>query len=175
MTNVVHLGSPNLAAIPGFRASGVACGIKPDGALDLALVAADVPCVSAAVFTKNCVQAAPVLYDRELLQSGKPIQAVVINSGCDNACTGERGLEDTRRMAAMVGDALDMPADSTFVMSTGVIGQHLPMEKIAFGKTPDGTPVDLYVLKNPSGMQARITNYGGIVVALLAPDRHGDL
>jgi glutamate N-acetyltransferase/amino-acid N-acetyltransferase len=79
------------------------------------------------------VQAAPVLYDKRLIQAGNPIRAVLINSGCANACTGEQGLEDTRQMSEWVGSALGIPDDSVFVMSTGVIGQTLPMEKVAAG------------------------------------------
>jgi glutamate N-acetyltransferase/amino-acid N-acetyltransferase len=132
-TNITHLDNPHVALVPGYRASGVACGLKPDGALDLALVAADVPCVAAAVFTTNCIQAAPVLYDRDLLRAGRPAQAVIINSGCANACTGKRGLQDVEQMAALASRALHIAEGATFVMSTGVIGQHLPMEKIGVG------------------------------------------
>jgi glutamate N-acetyltransferase/amino-acid N-acetyltransferase len=124
---------PHLTLVPGFRASGVSCGLKGDGECDLALVCADVPCTAVAMFTTNRVRAAPVLYDQEIIRSGRPVQAVVINSGCANACTGERGLDDARRMAERVGEALGIPADTVFVMSTGVIGQPLPMDKIAAG------------------------------------------
>lgn len=134
MTDLVfRLDDPSITLVPGFRAAGIACGLKPDGALDLALVSANVPCASAALFTTNCVQAAPVLYDRALMDDGKSIQAVLINSGCANACTGQRGLDDALCTAEWVGKAQSCPSDAVFVMSTGVIGQPLPMPKIAAG------------------------------------------
>ncbi len=133
MTHIVRLDDPRITLVPSVRASGVACGLKKDGALDLALISTEAPCAAAAMFTVNRVRAAPVLYDQELIRAGKPIQAVVINSGCANACTGERGLQDVHRTAEWVGRALDIPADAVFVMSTGVIGQPLPMTEIAAG------------------------------------------
>jgi glutamate N-acetyltransferase/amino-acid N-acetyltransferase len=133
MTDIVPLQDPQITLVPGFSASGVACGIKKDKALDLALISADAPCVAAAVFTTNQVQAAPVLYDKSIIRAGGPIRAVVINSGNANACTGDRGLQDTHHMAEQVGQALSVPADLVLVMSTGVIGQPLPMDKIHAG------------------------------------------
>jgi glutamate N-acetyltransferase/amino-acid N-acetyltransferase len=131
--SVIRLNDASITLVPGFRAAGVACGLKPDQALDLALVSANLPCSGAALFTTNRVRAAPVLYDQSLMDAGGPIQAVVINSGYANACTGQQGLKDTRRTAEWVAQALGCPADRVFVMSTGVIGQPLPMEKIAAG------------------------------------------
>jgi glutamate N-acetyltransferase/amino-acid N-acetyltransferase len=133
MTDVERIPDPHLTLVPGFRAAGVSCGLKAPGQLDLALVCADVPCTAAAVFTANRVRAAPVLYDQEILRAGNPVQAVAINSGGANACTGERGLRDARRMAEQVAGALGVPTDAVFVMSTGVIGQPLPMDRVAAG------------------------------------------
>jgi glutamate N-acetyltransferase / amino-acid N-acetyltransferase len=118
----------------GFTFAGVAAGIKKTGALDLALVVSDRPCNAAAVFTRNAFPAAPVLYDRNLL-TGQPasLRAVAINAGCANACTGDAGLADAATMAATVEMALGLPARSTAVMSTGVIGPQLPMDKIVMG------------------------------------------
>jgi len=99
----------------------------------LALVSSELPCSAAALFTTNRVRAAPVVYDQALIDAGKLVQAVVINSGCANACTGQQGLDDALRTAEIVAKALGCPADSVFVMSTGVIGQPLPMDKIAVG------------------------------------------
>jgi glutamate N-acetyltransferase/amino-acid N-acetyltransferase len=130
---VVRLDDPSITLVPGFRAAGVACGLKPDNALDLALVSAALPCAGAALFTTNRVRAAPVLYDMALINAGKPLQAVVINSGCANACTGQQGIDDTRQMSAWTGQALGVAADAVFVMSTGVIGQPMPMAKIHAG------------------------------------------
>jgi glutamate N-acetyltransferase/amino-acid N-acetyltransferase len=123
-----------LTAVPGFRAAGVACGIKAGGALDLALVASDRPCAAAGVFTTNRFPAAPVLYDREALAANPSgVRVVAINAGCANACTGEEGLADAREMAALAAAAAGCPAGSALVMSTGVIGVRLPMERLRAG------------------------------------------
>ena len=120
----------------GFRAAGVPCGLKKTGALDLALVASDHDCACAGVFTTNRVKAAPVLYDQETLaKNHNAIRAVVINSGCANACTGDPGLTDTRATAEATAHALGCRADQVLVLSTGVIGQRLPMDKILAGVT----------------------------------------
>ncbi len=118
----------------GFEAAGVACGLKPTGALDLALVYSPRPCAGAALFTTNAFKAAPVLYDQRILaQNPTGLRAVVINSGCANACTGERGLRDARATAQAAADALGIEASGVAVMSTGVIGALLPMDKILPG------------------------------------------
>lgn len=123
-----------LTSVPGFRASGIAAGIKKRGGLDVALIVADTPCVAAAVFTMNAVQAAPVQFDRTVLnRNAAGIQAVVINSGCANAVTGEQGLRNTETTAQAVIEALDLPCDSVLVMSTGVIGVQLPMKQVLSG------------------------------------------
>ena len=119
---------------PGFRAAAVACGLKPGGALDLALISSERPCAAAGVFTTNRVQAAPVLYDREVLHHNPAaIRAVIANSGCANACTGERGMADTRRTAELAARAIGCEPAQVLVLSTGVIGRLLDMEKIARG------------------------------------------
>jgi len=117
----------------GFRASGVAAGIKKNGGLDLALLASEGDCVAAAVFTQNKVKAAPVLYDQRLMAEGQKLRAVVINAGCANACTGEQGLKDCAETAALVAEHLGCSPSSVFVMSTGVIGVPLPMDKLRAG------------------------------------------
>jgi glutamate N-acetyltransferase/amino-acid N-acetyltransferase len=125
---------PRFDLAPGFRAAAVACGLRTSGAPDLALVAAEAPCAAAGVFTTNRVQAAPVLYDREALAAGaERIRAVVANAGCANACTGERGMADARRMAALTASALGCEPGQVLVLSTGVIGRHLDMEKVERG------------------------------------------
>ncbi len=119
---------------PGFHATAVACGLKPGGALDLALISADGPCAAAGVFTTNRVQAAPVLYDREVLgRNPAAIRAVIANAGCANACTGERGMAAARHMAALTAGSLGCEPDQVLVLSTGVIGRHLDMEKVGRG------------------------------------------
>lgn len=123
-----------ITASRGFRAAGVACGLKPNNALDLALVVSDRACACAGVFTTNRAQAAPVLYDKEILTKNRgAIRAVVANSGCANACTGDAGLDDTRATAEATAHALGCRADQVLVLSTGVIGQRLPMDKIRVG------------------------------------------
>jgi glutamate N-acetyltransferase/amino-acid N-acetyltransferase len=118
----------------GFRAAGVRAGIKATGDLDLALLASDTPAVAAAVFTTNLVQAAPVLVSREhLARSGGVARAIVINSGCANACTGDQGMRVARDMAAETARLLDCPVEQVLVASTGVIGVALPIEKVRTG------------------------------------------
>ena len=119
---------------PGFRATATACGLKPSGALDLALIASRGPCSAAGMFTTNLIQAAPVLHDREVLaRNAAGIRAVIANSGCANACTGRRGMADARGMAALTARALGCDADQVLVLSTGVIGQPLDMGRLAHG------------------------------------------
>ncbi|KAK3299200.1 DNA replication factor C-like protein [Chaetomium fimeti] len=117
----------------GFRTSGTIVGVKPSNTTkpDLALLTSDAPCAAAAVFTKNKFQAAPVTFSRNLLEKrdNKGIQSVIINSGCANAVTGKGGLEDATKMAQEADKCLGQN-ESTIVMSTGVIGQRLPIDKI---------------------------------------------
>jgi glutamate N-acetyltransferase/amino-acid N-acetyltransferase len=117
----------------GFRAAGVYTGVKrnPDK-LDLSLVVSDAPCVAAGVFTQNLVFAAPVKLCRERTPNDA-IRAVVINSGNANACTGEQGDRDARSMAAAAASAVDCSEKQVLVMSTGVIGELMPMDKILPG------------------------------------------
>ena len=120
--------------VPGFDAAGVAAGIKKSGAPDLTLIASRVPCRAAATFTKNAFPAAPVQYDRRLLAlNAEATHGVIINAGCANACTGTPGDANARLMAEMVERALGANDHTIFVMSTGVIGVQLPMEKLANG------------------------------------------
>ncbi|KAL5604067.1 uncharacterized protein BROUX77_004283 [Berkeleyomyces rouxiae] len=117
----------------GFLASGIIVGVKPKNTTkpDLALISSTSPCAAAAVFTKNKFQAAPVTFSRDLLakKSNTGIHSVLINSGCANAVTGKGGLEDARLMS-QAADAAAGGAEGTLVMSTGVIGQRLPITKI---------------------------------------------
>ena len=132
-----------VTASRGFRAAGVSSGLKPNGALDLALIISDSDCTCAGMFTTNRVQAAPVLYDKSVLAKNKTaIRAVVANSGCANACTGEAGLEDTRATAEATAQAVGCRADQVLVLSTGVIGQRLNMPKLLAGIALGGTRLD---------------------------------
>ena len=117
----------------GFRVAGVRAGIKRDATReDVTLVASDVPATAAGVYTTNLVYAAPVAYDRALTP-GRGFRGIVLNSGNANACTGARGLDDARAMAAAAGRTLGASADAVLVLSTGVIGEFLPLEKVAAG------------------------------------------
>lgn len=114
----------------GFRSGGVPAGLKKRGGLDLGLIVSDVPASAAAVFTRNLVQAAPVQLSRERVRGGRA-QAVVVNSGCANCCTGDQGRRDAETMARCVARELGLEEDLVLVASTGVIGQPLAVERIA--------------------------------------------
>lgn len=116
----------------GFRAAGIAAGLKKSGRPDMALFVSDTPAVAAGVFTTNQVKAAPVRLDMEHLK-GRVARAIVMNSGNANACNGARGLRDARRMAALTAALLDVPVRQVFVSSTGTIGLPLPMPVIEAG------------------------------------------
>ncbi len=118
----------------GYRYSGVPCGLRPTepDRLDLALVVSDGPASAAGVFTQNRVCAAPVRVSRERLPTDAA-RGVVICSGNANACTGERGLVDARRMTMLAANAIDCRPEQMLVCSTGVIGRALPMPKIEGG------------------------------------------
>ena len=116
----------------GFRAAGIAAGIKPSGKKDLALIVSDRRATGAAVYTTNRVQGAPIGVCRQHLGDGHA-QAVVINSGISNVCTGEAGRANARRMCSLVASELGLPVEDVLVCSTGVIGVALPMDLIANG------------------------------------------
>ncbi|MDQ4078068.1 MAG: bifunctional glutamate N-acetyltransferase/amino-acid acetyltransferase ArgJ [Chloroflexota bacterium] len=128
------MSEQTIADVSGFRAAGVHAGLKKEGKLDVALVVSDRPCVAAGTFTQNLVRAAPVLYDEEVLAANaEGIRAVVVNAKNANAVTGEQGMRDAAEMARLTEEALGLAAGSVLVMSTGVIGVPMPMEKIARG------------------------------------------
>lgn len=118
--------------VPGFKAGGISSGIKSDGVKDLALFYSEVPSIVAGVFTTNRVQASHIPLDKDRLQNGLA-QAIIVNSGCANACNGERGDKDARKMTSLVANALDIPEDRVLIASTGKIGMPLPMEKVESG------------------------------------------
>lgn len=132
---MTNLSSNNDGFPQGFSGVGIYCGVKSDAEkLDLSLIVSDRPAVGVGVYTQNLVQAAPVVLDRERTPSDS-IRAVVINSGVANACTGEQGKTDAEQMVVLTEKALATDAGSALVLSTGVIGEHLPMDKIAAGIT----------------------------------------
>jgi glutamate N-acetyltransferase/amino-acid N-acetyltransferase len=123
-----------VATARGFRAAGVSAGIKASGNPDLMLLVADAPAQIAAVFTTNKVIAAPVIVSKEhLARSGGTARAIVVNSGCANACTGDQGLRDAHEMTTEVARLVGCPVEQVLVSSTGVIGVNLPMAKIRAG------------------------------------------
>jgi glutamate N-acetyltransferase/amino-acid N-acetyltransferase len=124
--------SGGVTAPKGFRAAGVEAGIKYANRKDFALLVADAPAAAAAVFTTNRVAAAPVLLDRKHIRGGRA-QAVAINSGCANACTGKTGMQNALAMARATADALGIDEKLVLVCSTGVIGANLPMDRIVAG------------------------------------------
>lgn len=128
------LVSGSVCAPQGFRAAGVAAGIKPSGNPDVALIVSDSPCNAAAVFTTNRVCAAPVLVSRRHLADGKA-QAIAVNAGCANACTGDAGLRDAERMAEIAATLVGIEPTDVIVCSTGVIGRPLPMDRLEAGLT----------------------------------------
>lgn len=120
----------------GFNVGGIHCGVKKDGkSLDLAIVTSEHPCSAAAVFTKNVFKAAPVVASRAMLDArgGQGVRGLVANSGCANAVTGKGGMEDAEAMGKAVDALLGENKAATIVMSTGVIGQRLPIQKILSG------------------------------------------
>jgi glutamate N-acetyltransferase/amino-acid N-acetyltransferase len=120
-------------AMTGFLAAGVACGVRYEGRRDLGIFfSKEAECTSAAVFTTNVVQAAPVYVTRKAVESCH-VRAVVVNSGIANVATGKRGLEDAYKMQALVAKELRLEKEEVAVASTGVMGEYLPMDRIQAG------------------------------------------
>ena len=163
----------------GFRAVGLAAGIKSSGTEDLALVVNDGPRdVAAAVFTANRVQAAPVLWSRRAVADGRA-RAVVLNSGGANACTGPEGFADTHRTAEHLADLLDIAAQDVLVCSTGLIGERLPMEpllagareatgRLAAGPEADASASRAIMTTDTVPKTAEATTASGVVVGGMA-------
>ncbi len=116
----------------GIKFSGITCGIKASGAADLALISTDTPSVVAGVYTQNVVRAASIDWNRNLTPT-ESFRAVVINSGNANACTGQQGIDDNEQMAVLAAKAIGAQPNQVLVLSTGVIGHLLPMDKITNG------------------------------------------
>jgi glutamate N-acetyltransferase/amino-acid N-acetyltransferase len=134
MTATHTVISGGVATPRGFRAAGISAGIKASGNPDLMLLVADAPAQVAAVFTTNKVIAAPVIVSKEHLgRSSGMARAIVVNSGCANACTGDQGVRDAREMASATAQLVGCPVEQVLVSSTGVIGVGLPMDKIRAG------------------------------------------
>ena len=124
-----------VTAAKGFCAAGLNAGIKNNEKKDMAMVFSSTPCAAAGVFTTNLVKAAPVKWDKEIVTTSPYVQAVVVNSGIANACTGAEGLGYCADTAAEAAAALNIPKTAVLVASTGVIGKQLPIDKIKSGVT----------------------------------------
>ena len=122
-----------VTAAKGFEAAGAEAQVKYQNRKDMAMVFSRTPCRAAGVFTSNVVKAAPVVWDREIVENASAVHAVVANSGIANACTGEQGREYCRQTAFAAAEALGIPETSVLVASTGVIGMQLPMDRITVG------------------------------------------
>ena len=122
-----------VTAAKGFEAAGAEAQVKYQNRKDMAMVFSRTPCRAAGVFTSNVVKAAPVVWDREIVENASAVHAVVVNSGIANACTGEQGREYCRQTAFAAAEALGIPETSVLVASTGVIGMQLPMDRITAG------------------------------------------
>ena len=122
-----------VTAAKGFLAAGLAAGIKKGNKKDMAMIYSSVPCVAAGTFTTNLVKAAPVKWDQEIVYHQPSAQAVVVNSGVANACTGSEGMECCRMTAEETARVLGVDPMQVLVAYTGVIGQQLPMEQIRSG------------------------------------------
>lgn len=122
-----------VTAAKGFEAASTAAGIKYTGRTDMALIYSQVPCEAAGTFTTNVVKAAPVKWDQQVIAGGEKVQAVVVNSGIANACTGEEGFGYCKDTAEALAKTLGISPAGVLIGSTGVIGKQLPMDKLTAG------------------------------------------
>lgn len=122
-----------VTAAKGFEAAGVEAAVKYQDRKDMALIYSTVPCRVAGTFTSNVVKAAPVLWDKRIVEKSPFAQAVVVNSGIANACTGKQGLDACEAEAKKAGELLSIPAEAVLLGSTGVIGMQLPVDRICAG------------------------------------------
>lgn len=122
-----------VTAAAGFEAAGAEAAIKYQNRKDMALVYSQTPCKAAGVFTSNMVKAAPVIWDKEIVEHSAYAQAVVVNAGIANACTGSEGYACCKKTAQAAAECLNIPEDAVLVASTGVIGMQMPIDKITAG------------------------------------------
>lgn len=125
--------SGGVTSARGFKASAAAAGIKYEKRDDMAMIFSETPCVCAGTFTTNVVKAAPVVWDRAIVEDRNPVNAVVINSGIANACTGDEGIRCCERTAGAAAEVLGVSPRGVLVASTGVIGMEIPVSKIEVG------------------------------------------
>lgn len=122
-----------VTAAKGFQAAGVEAAVKYQNRRDMALIYSEAPCGAAGTFTSNLVKAAPVQWDKQLVDNSPYVQAVIVNSGIANACTGKQGMDCCRAEAECAGRLLGIPEEAVLVASTGVIGMQLPVDRITAG------------------------------------------
>ena len=175
MPSLERLPDGSATSPQGFHAAAVAAGIKDGGQLDVGVLVSATPCAAAGVFTQNRVRAAPVIYDDAVLNE-RPgrLRGVVMNSRIANACTGERGLKAAEAMARAAESALELPARTMLVLSTGVIGVQLPVQKLeraiqrAAKHTSPGAGADLARAimttdTRPKHLAVRVETAGGVI------------
>lgn len=133
MVDMIKVVEGGVTAAKGFQAAATAAGIKYEGRTDMALIYSKKPCKTAGTFTTNVVKAAPVKWDKQVVESKAKVHAVVVNSGIANACTGEEGFGYCQATADAAAKALEINADGVLIGSTGVIGMQLPIEKLEKG------------------------------------------
>ena len=129
----MNISEGGITSARGFLAASCEANIKYKGRTDMAMVFSSAPCAAAGVFTSNQVKAAPVLWDREIVNTSGTAQAVIVNSGIANAATGQAGLDLCRKTAEAAGAILKIPAESVLIGSTGVIGPLLPLDRLVAG------------------------------------------
>ncbi|MBO4903609.1 MAG: bifunctional glutamate N-acetyltransferase/amino-acid acetyltransferase ArgJ [Lachnospiraceae bacterium] len=123
----------SVTAAKGFKAAGVAAGIKYTDRKDMAMIFSEAPATVAGMFTSNVVKAAPVKYDMKIVESSPFVQAVVVNSGIANAATSDKGMDVCYRTAEYAGSVLGIPANAVLIGSTGVIGEQIPIDRLTAG------------------------------------------
>lgn len=128
--NIIEGG---VTAAQGFEAAGIEAAIKYQNRKDMAMVYSRTPCRAAGVFTSNVVKAAPVLWDKKIVENSPAVQAVIVNSGIANACTGKPGYDCCRQTAEKTAQLLGISPDAVLVASTGVIGNQIPVDKLLAG------------------------------------------
>jgi glutamate N-acetyltransferase/amino-acid N-acetyltransferase len=130
---MVILENESVTLPKGFKAGGIHCGLKKNGKLDLGYIVSDVPAAAAGVYTTNIFQAAPLLVTQESIAKEKKIQAIIVNSGNANSCTGDQGVKDAYEIQKQFASELGIKEHYVAVTSTGVIGEKMPMDKVSSG------------------------------------------
>jgi glutamate N-acetyltransferase/amino-acid N-acetyltransferase len=131
--DMVILENESVTLAKGFKAGGIHCGLKKSGNLDLGYIVSEVPATAAGVYTTNVFQAAPLLVTQESISKEKKLQAIIVNSGNANSCTGDQGVKDAYEMQKEFAAELGIKEHYVAVTSTGVIGEKLPMDKVLSG------------------------------------------